>query len=402
MTDAAATFWTDCRRLSRLALMAGGLGLVLAAPGYFVDPGQFFRSYLLAYLFWIALPIGSLGILLIHALTGGRWGLALQRVLEAAAETIILMALLFIPVALGMHELYIWTHADVVAADKVLKAKAPFLNEGFFLLRAAVYFAIWAVVAFFMIHWSGTRDDAHDSVRARTRQTFAGPAVLFVSLAVTFAAIDWIMSLEPHWFSSIFGALVAASQMLPALAFGIVLLAWLAPRSPLGKVLDAGLWNDLGNLLLAFIMIWAYLSYSQFFLIWAGGLTEEITWYRPRMQGGWEILGWGLILFYFALPFVLLFSRAVKRDPNKLAMVAGLVVFMHLVFQYWLIVPSFGGHGDASPTESTQPNHAGFHWIDVPCLVGIGGLWLGWFFWRLPARSLVPSDPELQEAPHHA
>lgn len=402
MSAASPVTWNEGPRLSRLMLAAGGAGLLLGALGFFLEPDQFFRSYLVAFLFWLALPVGSLALLLIHSMTGGRWGVALQRILEAATETFPLLALFFVPVLLGMHHLYPWTDAEEVAHDPILQKKSLYLNITFFTLRAGIYFGAWTLVSLLMNYWSATRRGGFDPVRSRRRQTFAGPATALLGLTVTFASIDWIMSLQPHWFSSIFGPLVAVSQILPSFAFGIVMLVYLSQRTTLGERVGPMLYNDLGNLLLAFVMIWTYLMYCQFFLIWSGNLIEEISWYAIRMAGGWEWAGMGLILLYFVFPFILLLSRQTKRDPRKLVWVAGLLLVMHLVYQYWLIVPSFPSHVPSHGHSNYKHGLHGLHWMDLPILVGIGGVWLACFFWRLPTRTLLAEDdPEWEEGHHH-
>jgi hypothetical protein len=427
----------DLAALRLKALLVGAGGLALCALGALLDEEQFFRSWLLAFVAWLALPLGSLAILMVQNLTGGRWGLALRRVLEAAAQTMPLMALAFLPVAFGVDYLYIWSDDALVANDPLLQHKRPYLNVPAFFVRAGVYFAVWLLLAWRLYRYSRSLEERYDPVVARRMSVFSGPGLALYGLTVTFAAIDWIMSLEPHWYSSIFGALIAAAQLLPALAFSIIVLIWLANRPPLAGFLSPSLWNDLGNLLLAFVMIWAYLTFSQFFLIWSGNLLEEIPYYYQRMHGGWEILGWGLILFYFAAPFVALFSRGLKRDPRRLVWAAAAVVVMHLVYQFWLVVPSFTAHhapppvpgagqhaaaqapaghkelAGKAPAVRSHPAGPGYnpgghephfhaHWLDLAAVLGLGGVWLAAFLWRLEARPLLPlNDPGLHEEGNH-
>ncbi|MFO0966203.1 MAG: hypothetical protein U0793_11555 [Gemmataceae bacterium] len=219
--------WPLKRRPALPMLIAGIVGLGLCALGAFFGPAAFFRSYLVAYLFWLAFPLGSLALLMVFNMTGGRWGLGLQAIQEAAIDTIPLMALLFVPVALGLDDLYLWTNSYVLEHDAILRGKSPYLNVPAFLLRAAVYFAVWIVVSQLLNLWSTNRRRVYDPVIARRGQVFSGPGLAVLGLTLTFAAIDWIMSLEPHWYSSIFGALIAVAQFLPAFAFGIVMLVWL-------------------------------------------------------------------------------------------------------------------------------------------------------------------------------
>jgi hypothetical protein len=385
-------------------LAAGGVGLGLCALGAIFDVERFLKSWLVAFLFWLGLALGSLAILMLQNLTGGRWGLAIRRILEAAARTLPLFAVAFVPLALGVRCLYVWAEPPTAltnnrALSELLHLKEPYLNVTAFLIRAAVYFLVWIGVSERLHRWSVALEERYDPEVARRAQVFSGPGLLLYGLTLTFAAIDWIMSLEPFWNSSIFGAMIAAAQILPALAFAIVVLAWLdATRKPdLADVPTPALWGDLGNLMLAFVMIWAYMTYSQFFLIWSGNLPEEITWYTNRDRGGWQVLAWGLIIVYFGLPFVLLLSRGLKRDPRTLVWPAGAVLVMHCVYQFWLIVPA-QAH---IPGLHHEP-HFTVHWLDLAALVGLGGVWLALFLWRLQSRPLLPlNDPALQEVPHH-
>jgi hypothetical protein len=403
---AARGHWDDPQKW---ALIAGGAGLALCALGALFDAERFCQAWLVAFLYWLALPLGAVAILMLHNQTGGRWGMPLRRVLEAASATLPLLAVFFLPIALGVYYIYVWAEPDAWgygAHDRSLLAhKAPFLNVPFFLIRAAVYFAVWMGVAFRLYSWSKAQDVRWDPVVARKAQVFSGPGLLLYGITVTFAAIDWIMSLEPLWYSSIFGALIAGAQLLPALAFAVAALAWLTPREPYPpEVVTPTVWNDLGNLMLAFVMIWSYLTFSQFFLIWSGNLPEEISWYKNRIDGGWEWLGWALIVFYFALPFLCLLMRDLKRRPQRLVWVAGAILVMHYVYMFWLVIPSFDVRGP--PPASIGKHEIAFHasWLDLAALVGQGGIWLAAFLWLLRSRPLLPlTDPALheEEAAHH-
>jgi hypothetical protein len=400
VSNAAPSVQAEWGRLRTPLLIAGGAGLALCALGALLDPERFAQAWLVAFLFWLAMPLGSVAVLMVHQQTGGRWGLPLRRIQEAAAQTLPLLALFFAPVAVYIFDLYPWTHPGLFHGHEgeLLHKKEAFLNVPFFLIRAAVYFLVWIGVAFRMYAWSRSLERDWDPVLARRMQVFTGPGLLLYGLTVTFAAIDWIMTLEPLWYSSIFGAMIAMAQLLPAFAFGIVALTWLAPREPVPQALNPTVWNDLGNLLLAFVMLWSYLTFSQFFLIWSGNLPEEIVWYTRRIRGGWEFLGWGLIVFYFALPFLALLVRDLKRTPHRLVWVAGAILVMHYVYTFWLVIPAFGVHGHGTHTPQF---HA--HWLDLAALVGQGGVWLAAFLWRLQARPLLAlNDPALlEEEAHH-
>jgi hypothetical protein len=388
--------WTPLR--IRL-LIAGGAGLALCALGAVLDPERLLQAWLVSFLYFLAFPLGALAILMLHNQTGGRWGIPMRRVFGAAGQTLPLVALFFLPIALGVTSLYPWNHPEWFPAHErhLLHLKEPYLNVPFFLARAAVYFAVWIGVALRLYLWSRALDERWDPVIARKVEVFSGPGLLLYGLTVTFAAIDWVMSLEPMWYSSIFGALIAGAQLLPALAFAIAVLVWLAPQEPLPRVLNPTVWNDQGNLLLAFVMLWSYLTFSQFFLIWSGNLPEEISWYKHRMAGGWDWVGWSLILFYFALPFVALLMRDLKRRPQRLVRIAGAILVMHYVYMFWLVIPSFAIYG---PSAHEPDLHV--HWLDLAALVGQGGVWLGVFLWRLQARPLLAlNDPALEEEVAH-
>lgn len=369
---------TDLARLQRWCFIVAGAAAIVCAVGALVNVQAFFRSYLFAWLGWLGIPLGSLMILLVHQLTGGRWGRALQPVLQATTSTLPLFALLFLLVALGMRSLYIWSDADRVAADEVLRQKQAYLNVPRFLIFAGIYFAVWIGIGWRLsqLHsrWVETRDEG----TADKARRLSAVGLVLMGLTISFAAMDWVMSLEPHWYSSIFGMLFGTAVVLPAYAFGILVLAW-RNREPAAGVVQPDTWNDLGNLLLAVVMIWAYMAYSQFFLIWSGNLPEEITWYMQRGEGIWRWLSVAMILFYFLLPFMLLLVRDLKRDPRRLGIVATLIVGMHFVHHYWLVKPAFLGHhasGHASFFE-------GMHWLDPLAFLAVGGLWGAVFINRL-------------------
>jgi len=372
------------QRVQRGALIVGGVALAVSCATALFDIEQVCRSYLIAYTFWLGIALGCLAIWMIHNLTGGYWGLSLRRLLEAGSRTMRLLAVLFLPIALGVEHMYVW--ASVEAADEPkLQAKIEtFLNVPFFLARAGCYFAVWLLVAYLLNRWSANFDRDPSPLVARRAQVFSGPGLALCGLTVTFAAIDWIMSLEPEWYSTIFGALIGTGQVLAGLALVIAALAWLATREPPIVTVAVEVWNDLGNLLLAFVMLWTYMSFSQLLLIWSGNLPEEITWYEKRIEGGWEVIAILLALLYFALPFLFLLMRPIKRDPRALGKLALVLVVMSCVHQYWLIAPAF------------SPSRFRLHWLDPLTFLAVGGIWIAEFLRQLSARPLTP--PVLIEA----
>ncbi len=371
-------------RLGRPALIAGAAAVVLAALGAFLSPTQFLHSYLVAYMFWCGLALGSMAILMLHYITGGVWGVMIRRPLEAATRTVPLLALLFVPLALGVHELYEWADSAHLAQDPALQAKAFYLNVPFFLGRTVIYFGVWLILARTLNRWSLEQDVDYSPALSRRLQYLGRGGLLLYSLTMTFAAIDWVMSLEPHWYSTIYGILIIGGQVLNAFAFVIVVLAALAEAPPMQGVIPTTTFHDLGKLMLAFIMLWGYFSFSQFLIIWSGNLPEEIPWYVSRLNGGWQVLGVGLILVHFALPFALLLSRSRKQNYRRLRWVALLMMVMRFVDLYWTITPAF------------SPRQFHVHWLDVVSFVAVGGLWLAMFSHQLQQRPLLATkDPEL-------
>jgi hypothetical protein len=363
----------------QLRLLLGGLA-VLAAGAVFalVDRQQVLRSYLLGYLFWLGIAVGSLAVLMLHHLAGGYWGFVIRRVLESATRTLPLMALLLVPLLFGISDLYIWARPDVVRADEALIHKSPYLNVPFFLIRAVVYFAIWYLLVTLLNRLSRNQDETGDDGVIRKFQLVSAPGLLLYGGTVTFAAVDWVMSLEPLWYSTIFGVLFMVGQGLSTLAFAIIVLRLLARYEPVSDIVKPTHFHDLGNLMFAFLMLWAYVSFSQFLIIWSGNLPEEITWYIRRMNGGWGVIAVMLVVLHFMLPFVLLLSRKVKRAAKTLGAVAIFVIVLRVVDLFWIVVPSF--------------HNEGFHlnWLDIAMPIGIGGLWLAFFIRELKTVPPLP------------
>ncbi len=373
----SSTLAANLVRAQRAAFLAGGAGALALGLGFGVDRERAFQSYLVAFLFWLAPALGSLAIVMLHNTTGGGWGFAIRRLLEAAARTLPLVALFFVPIALGLHELYEWSHAEVVERDPILRHKQPYLNVPFFLTRAAVYFALWILLARVIVRLS-ERYDRRLSVRALRRLKIAsGFGLVAYVLTMTFAAFDWAMSLEPHWYSTIYGVKFVVGQGLATLCFAIVVASRLARHAPFSRWLSPGHFHDLGNLTLAFVMLWAYASFSQFLIIWSGDLPEENVWYLRRLGNGWQALALALVVLHFGVPFVVLLVRRSKRNARVLAGVALVLFALRYVDLYWLVAPAFHA-GEFAPS-----------WMDLAALVALGGIWLGFFVKNLRGRPLV-------------
>lgn len=301
-----------------------------------------------------------------------------------------MVAVLFLPVLFGMHHLFEWSHADIVAKDPILTQKAPYLNPTFFVVRYVIYFVIWSGLAYTLSGWSRRQDHEYTPGSERKFRLLSGPGILLYALCATFASVDWIMSLDPHWFSTIFGLLFLIQHGLAALGFVILMLALLLETEPMGSVIKPVNVHDCGKLLLALTMIWAYFCFSQFLIIWSANLPEEIPWYLERMSHGWQWVSLGLLFGQFFLPFFLLLSRDLKRTANRLAKVAAFVLVMRYVDFFWNLAP-------AMHRETPY-----LHWLDLATVIGLSGLWVAMFAWQYRARPLLPvGDPYLRDALAH-
>lgn len=377
-------------RLRQRALAVGVVGLALSGLGWFLDPTQFYRSYLLGFLLWNGLALGCLAIAFLHQLSGGAWGSVIRRVLESATRTFPLTLVFFLPLLFGIHTLYIWSNPAVVAADKTLRHKAAYLNVNFFVGRTALYFAIWIALAYFFNKWSLAQDRSGPEPWSLKMQLLSGPGLLLYGATVTFSSIDWVMSLDPYWFSTIWGILFLGGQGVASLSFVIAIVVLLCAYKPMSEVITGKHLRDLGTLLFAFIMLWAYFNFSQFLLIWAGNLPDEIPYYTRRMNGPWMWIGLFLVIFHFVVPFLLLLSRDLKKNPRLIRTVAAWVFCLRLVDLFWIEGPNFNGGAFH------------IHWLDIVAPVGLGGVWIAVFFWQLKQRPLFPlHDPNLEEALEH-
>jgi hypothetical protein len=379
--------------VQRLGMVAALVGVVLTIIGFILAGAEarldrFYEAYLVAYVFWVGISLGSLAILMVIHLTGGAWGLVIRRPLEAATRTIPFMAILFIPIVLGMGHLYHWTHPEA-ANDPIIREKLAYLNTPFFIGRQFFYFIVWSVMAMLLNRWSAEQDRTGDPALISKFSRLSGGGLVLHGLILTFAMVDWVMSLNPHWFSTIWGMLFLVGQALSALAFAILILIMMAQYPPLSRIITSHHLHDLGKLLFAFLMLWAYLSFSQFLIIWSANTIEEIPHYVVRMQGGYEWLGVVLILLHFAVPYALLLSRDVKRDTTRLRVIAAWLVFIRIADYYWYVAPEF---------------HDGFSisLLDVALPIALGGIFLALFAIQLRARPILPiNDPGLAKALHH-
>lgn len=371
-----------------IALAIGIVAAVLSVVGAFFDATQFFQSYLFAYLFWLGLALGCFGLITLHHLVGGRWGFATRRFFETGLTTLPLMAALIIPILFGLQKIYGWANGAEVAASDTLQHRHIYLNIPFFIVRMVIWFAIWFWLARALLRRSHAQDRTSDPEPTRQLRVLSGPGVIIYVLSASFAFVDFVLSLEPDWFSTIFLILIVVGQVLAALSLGIILLRIFVAREPLASLVTSEFFHDLGNLLLAFVMLWAYMAFSQFLIIWSGNLPEEISWYLHRCSGGWKFAALLLGLFHFAVPFALLLSRDLKHRIEWLCGVAGLVLLAHVLDVYWLVMPSF--------STNRHDIRVHLHWLDFTLFIGIGGFWLALFLRNLTRHPLAPlHDPRL-------
>lgn len=379
---------------SRATICAAG-GLIACLVGALIAPASFYPAYLTAFLFWVGLSVASIGLCFLHRLVGGGWALPLRRPFEAAGSVVVLltMAVLFVPILLGLPYAFPWADSKIVAADPFVAQKVKiFLTPTFFAGRAAFYFGLWLVAAFLINAWSRQQDRSESLAPSRRLTAVAGPALVLMFLSASFAAFDWGMSRDPDWYSTIYGAMYIVGMILSTLAFITVFTIRNAAYQPVRSALSRNRLNDIGNLLLAFTMLWAYMSISQFLIIWLGNLPEEVIWYLRRTEGVWGAVALGLIFFGFFAPFLALLRREHKRDASWVLPIASWLVVMRVVDLAWLILPGYA-----------KPGETGFPWWSLPWLVaalaGIGGVWMIGFVGRLRSAPLVPlRDPRILDA----
>jgi hypothetical protein len=383
-------------RIQRWAMLCAAVGIVLCLVALVNGTWRrwLVESYLWSYLFFLGVTLGSIAIVMLHNVTGGAWGVVARQFLLSAGRLVPLMLLMFIPVLLGMKHLYAWMNAAEVAHDRILQHKSPYLNFPFFLVRLLVYFAVWIGLALLIHGWLVRQDRARDPERARRVQRVSGIGLILYGLTVTFASVDWVMSLERHWFSTIFGFLFIVGQTLSTIAFVIVIVAILHARRPLSDLVTRGHFQDLGNLLLTFVILWAYISFSQYLIIWSGNVPEEVTWYTRRMGApSLRLLALALILLHFFLPFALLLSRKTKNEIGTLAAVALLVIVMRCADLFWIVAPSF--------EHRTTRGGWLIKWTDLAAPLAVGGTWLTLYVWQLRGRPLLlRASPEDLETSH--
>ena len=384
MTEA---FRSRLNRFQLGFLVVGLVALGFTALGAFVERRQFFFSYLFGWVFWVGLSMGCLLASMIHQLTGGRWGYPTRRFLEAGFLVLPLMAVLAIPILFGLRQLYPWARPAEVAVEPVLRDRHVYQNDWAFILRTVCYLVVWIWMCLSLRKWSLEQDAAPGPGPTIKARRLSGPGIVLFALLGTFAFVDWVMSLEKYWWSTMFGVIVLIGQLLLALSFAVVMLTLFKEQEPLAGVVTRTHYHHLGNLLLAFVLFWTYVSFGQLLIIYSGDIPNELEWYLHRIAGNWKAVIAAVAFFHFFLPFLLLLFRTVKRHVAPLTVLAAMLFTVHVVDSYWLVLPTFHQHG------------LEVSWLDFAAPIGIGGLWLAFFLSRLKAVALLPQhDPGYQFA----
>jgi hypothetical protein len=378
------------KTLQQRSLAVGVIFAAISVAIAYLHPQQFFRAYLLGLMAWLGVTLGSMAILMVRHLTGGGWGVVIRRVMGAAMRCIPLMTLLFIPLLFGLHYLYPWARPLSEVSDPRLHARLERITHSYLtvsgvIIRAAIYFGIWNLLSFLLTKWSKEGDHPGGRDNSKRFKVVSGPGLILYAFTISFASIDWVMSIDATWISTIYGLLFLIGQILSAMCFAVVIERILVRYKPMSEMLKPDFVHDHGKWMLAFLMVWAYFAFSQWLIIWAGNLPEEITWYVRRLNGGWAYVGLSLVLFHFAIPFALLLSRPFKRNIMKLVWLAVWLLLMRYVDLLWMIEPSF-------------TTRIGITVADIVVPIGMGGLWLAYFFHNLSSLPLLPAyDPSAKE-----
>ena len=391
-------YFPDLSSLRNKAFFVGLAGILICLYGLTSNSEQFLRSYLLAFIYTMLIPVSCNGLLCLHHLVGGQWGVLLRPLLESGSRTLPLNLLFALPILLNVPALYEWARPEVLAHDQILQQKAAWLNVGFFTWRILFYFTVWILLGYYLNRFSaeqaaGRTVEETEAAKDKLRN-LSGPGIVIHMLTLTFAAFDLGMSLEPHWPSTMYGVLYIVGGVLSTMAFMILIMRRLTEEEPMSHLVKPRHFADFGTLMFAFVCLWAYVNFSQFLIIWSANLPEETPWYFKRTQGAWNNVAGGLMLFHFALPFLLLLMRFNKKKSAILAVIAVFMLFMRLIDLAWLIAPAFH--------EVEEASHHFIHWMDIVAPIGLFGLWVGFFVHQLGRRSLMPIEAaKLATGGHH-
>jgi len=385
--EATQNYLSQKKPFFRSAIVIAIISSVLTIGIYFLYPTEFYPSYLVAFVFWASIMLGGLFLTLLHHISNATWSVVLRRIFESIAMTAPLMAVLFLPVVLGIHNLYSWSHTETIAAEPLLQEKAGYLNIPFFIIRSALYFLLWSAMAWILYRTSLKQDQQYQASQVKILRTVSAPGIIVFALTITFAAFDWLMSLDPHWYSTIFGLYVFAGSFLSVLAFVILTGLFLRKNNLLADVITVEHYHDLAKFLFSFTIFWGYMAFSQYFLIWYANIPEETIFFRHRWEGSWKYISLLLVFGQFLIPFLALMTRAGKRNFTFLKIISVWILVMHFFDLYWIIIPNFKAY------------EFYLSWIDLVIFLAVGGIFLVYFLYIYFKKALVPvNDPKLTES----
>jgi len=381
----SAVYYTTQRPFLRTIIIITVVTSILTLGIRYLFPTEFYPAYLIAYTFWVSIMLGGLFLTLLHHVSYSVWSTVLRRIFESTAMTVVVMIILFIPILLEMQQIYPWSRSEVLAGDKLLQMKTGYLNESFFMIRSAVYFIVWIILAFILYKTSLRQDQKHNPRQIRTFRMISAPGMILFAITITFAAFDWLMSLDPHWYSTIFGLYIYAGSFLSGLAFITLAGLFLRSQNLLRGVITVEHYHDLAKLMLAFTIFWGYMAFSQYFLIWYANIPEETIFFRHRWEGDWKYISLLLVFGQFLVPFLGLMTRAAKRNFSFLTFISIWLLIMHFFDLYWIVAPNF------------KVYEFNLSVIDLIIFMAVGGIFISFFMYLYFKKALVPlNDPKLQ------
>lgn len=376
----------ETSNINKTLLMLGVIGLLISAIGLFTDTQQFFFSYLVSFTFVASISLGALFFVMLQFITRANWSVVIRRIPETISGNLYLLPILFVPLLFGMEYLYDWLDPQMIAEDELTQHKRPFLNTTFFIIRNIIYFTIWSFLGYKIYSNSVEMDESGDWDIDVKQRTVSAPGILLFAFSVAFASFDWLMSLDSHWFSTMFGVYFFAMSFQAILAVVILICVYLLRQGLLVNTIKKVHINDLGLLLFGFTVFYAYIAFSQFFLIYYANIPEETMWYYYRLHGTWSFFTYLFLIGRFIIPFLLLLGKSAKTNMTLLTAVSIGLILLHFLELHWIALPVL--HENFS-----------FHWLDITTLIGLVGIAAGLFFHQFRKHSMIPEkDPLVFES----